>query len=235
MFATVMFVGLVGRIHHVIRLGSSRKGFGDERMTMSGLLGFRGLVVAASALALSACVAPRVSQTDFSKGVGQAASQVANWSLGDVQVAISNSLTVTQSPSRRYPPTTELVWYGDPPGDRKAQVETLMADAVRAGAADALVGSQPVTISLNITEFHAMTPRARATELQLGVHEIMFDISVIDSSGATIASETGVRADLQAFSGASAVQAEKLGQGQKIRIQSRVAQVIRAWLVAAGV
>lgn len=204
-------------------------------MTKSGLVGVKGLIVAASALALSACVAPRVSQTDFSQGVGQAASQVAAWSLGDVEVKVSDALTVTRSPSRRYPPTTELVWYGDPPGDRKAQVEALMADAVRAGAADALIGSQPVTIKLHITEFHAMTPRARATELQLGVHEIMFDISVIDSSGATVASETGVRADLQAFSGASALQAEQLGQGQKIRIQSRVAQVIRAWLVAAGV
>lgn len=204
-------------------------------MTMSGLLGIKGFVVAASALALSACVAPRVSQTDFTQGVGQSADQVAAWSLGDVQVEVSNKLTVTQSPSTRYPPTTELVWYGDPPGDRKAQVIDLMADAVRAGAADALVGVQPVTIALNITEFHAMTPRARATELQLGVHEIMFDISVIDNSGAVIASETGIRADLQAFSGATALQAEQLGQGQKIRIQSRVAQVIRAWLVAAGV
>lgn len=204
-------------------------------MTMSGILGIKGMVVVVSALTLSACVAPRVSKTDFTQGVGQAASQVAAWSLGDVQVAISNTLTVTQSPSRRYPPTTELVWYGDPPGDRMAQVKALMEDAVRAGAADALSGSKPVTISLNITQFHAMTPRARATELQLGVHEIMFDIAVTDGSGAVIASETGVRADLQAYSGASALQAEKLGQGQKIRIQSRVAQVIRAWLVAAEV
>ena len=204
-------------------------------MTMSGLVGLKGLFIAASALTLSACVAPRVADTDFTQGVGQAASQVAAWSLGDVQVEISNKLTVTQSPSRRYPPITELVWYGDPPGDRKAQVVALMSDAVRAGAADALVGSQPVTIALNITEFHAMTPRARATELQLGVHEIMFDISVVDASGAVIASETGVRADLQAYSGASALQAEQLGQGQKIQIQSRVAQVIRSWLVASGV
>ena len=204
-------------------------------MRMSGLVGLRGFVVAATALALSGCVAPRVSSTDFTQGHGQTAEQVAAWGLGGVDVQISEKLTVTQSPSRRYPPVTELVWYGDPPGDRKAQVQALMADAVRAGAADALLGAQPVTIALNITEFHAMTPRARATELQLGVHEIMFDISVIDSSGAIVASENGVRADLEAFSGASALQAEKLGQGQKIRIQSRVAQVIRAWLVSHSV
>ncbi len=203
-------------------------------MMISKFAGLKGVVVVGLTLALSGCIAPRVSKIDFAQGVGQSASQVATWSLGDVQVEISNGLTVTQSPSRRYPPLSELVWYGDPPGDRKAQVATLMADAVRAGAADALAGSQPVTIALNVTEFHAMTPRARSTELQLGVHEIMFDISVVDASGATLASEKGVRSDLQAFSGAAAVQAEQLGQGQKIRIQRRVAQVIRAWLVAAG-
>jgi len=196
------------------------------------LAGLKGVVVAASVLALSACVVPQVAETDFTQGVGHSASKVAAWSLGDVNVEISNGLTVTQSPSRRYPPLSELVWYGDAPGDRKAQVIALMTDAVRASAADALVGSQPVTIGLNIVEFHAMTPRARSSQLQLGVHEIMFDISISDGSGAVIASETGVRADLQAYSGAAAVQAEQLGQGQKIRIQSRVAQVIRAWLVA---
>ena len=194
----------------------------------------RRLLIVASALAVGACVAPRVADTDFRAGVSQSQSVVSSWALGDVDVKVSDKLTVTRSPSRRYPPVTELVWYGDPPGDRKAQVEALMADAVRAGAVDALVGSQPVTIALNITEFHAMTPRARATELQLGVHEIMFDISVIDGSGNVVASETGVRSDLEAFSGASALQAEQIGQGQKIRIQTRVAQVIRAWLVATG-
>lgn len=204
-------------------------------MTMSGFAGVKGLMFAASALMLSACIAPRVSDTDFTQGVGQPADQVSAWALGDVRAEVSSDLTVTQSPSTRYPPITELVWYGDPPGDRRAQVEALMADAVRAGAADALVGSQPVTIALNIKEFHAMTPRARSSELQLGVHEIRFDVSVIDNSGTVLASENDVRADLQAFSGASAVEAEQLGQGQKIRIQSRVAQVIRAWLVASGV
>ncbi len=203
-------------------------------MMISKFVGLKGVVVAGLTLALSACIAPRVSDTDFTQGVGQPASQVAAWSLGGVNVNISNGLTVTQSPTRRYPPLSELVWYGDPSGDRKAQVIALMADAVRAGAADALAGSQPVTIRLNITEFHAMTPQARSSELQLGVHEIMFDISVIDASGATVASEAGVRSDLKALSGAAAVEAEQLGQGQKIRIQSRVAQVIRAWLVTAG-
>lgn len=233
MFASQQLVGLIGCDVNDSPLPIA-EGYGDYGMTMSAVVGIRGFIVAASALALSACIAPRVSDTDFTQGVGQAADQVSAWSLGDVQVGISEKLVVTQSPSRRYPPITELVWYGDPPGDRKEQVIALMSDAVRAGAADALLGSQPVTIALNITEFHAMTPRARATELQLGVHEIMFDISVTDSSGAVVASESGVRADLQAYSGASALQAEQLGQGQKIRIQSRVAQVIRSWLVASG-
>ena len=82
------------------------------------LAGLEGVVVAASVLAPSACVAPQVAETDFTQGVGHSASKVAAWSLGDVNVEISNGLTVTQLPSRRYPPLSELVWYGDAPGDR---------------------------------------------------------------------------------------------------------------------
>ncbi len=153
------------------------------------------IYVAVATLLGSACVAPRVSEIDFTAGVGQPASQVAQWGLGNVIVEVSNELTVTDKPSRRYPPVTELVWYGDPPGDRKAQVIALMSDAVRAGTVDALAGEAPVQLKLNITEFHAMTPRARSSQLQLGVHEIKFDIAILDEAGNVIASEDGARAD----------------------------------------
>ncbi|MEL6792183.1 MAG: DUF6778 family protein, partial [Pseudomonadota bacterium] len=126
-----------------------------------------------------------------------------------------------------------LVWYGDPPGDRKTQVATLLADAIVAGAADALVGSRPVVFKLYVDQFHAMTPAARATNIQLGVHEMRFDFEVVDAAtGDVLAREDDVNADIRAFSGTQALLAEQSGQGQKIRIQTRVSQVIRAWLTS---
>ncbi len=186
-----------------------------------------------AALLLGGCVAPLISGTDFSKGSGASNADVASWSLSDVIVQIPDGMAVSTDGNVRYPPADMLVWYGDPPGDRKAQVATLLADAVRAGAIDAMIGTRPVVMRINIDQFHAMTPKARATNIQLGVHEIRFDIEVIDAaSGEILATEADVNADFRAFSGSQAILAEQAGQGQKIRIQTRVSQVIRAWLLA---
>ena len=106
-----------------------------------------------------------------------------------------------------------------------------MRDAVIAGAADALSGGRPIVFRLNVDQFHALTPVARATNIQLGVHSMQFDFQVLDAStGEVLASEDNVTADLRAFSGTQATLAEQAGQGQKIRIQTRVSQVVRQWL-----
>jgi len=182
-----------------------------------------------ASLVASGC-APRISPVDFEKGVA-AQGAASSWNLAGVEIEISESMRVNNNGNIRVPPDSELVWWGDPPGDRKEQVRALLGDAVNAGALDALTGSQPVIFKLKVNQFHALTPLARSTSLQLGVHSLNFDFEVVDaSSGETLASETGVNADLRAFSGTQAVLAEQAGQGQKIRIQTRVAQVVRSWL-----
>ena len=185
---------------------------------------------------MSGCFGPKIDEIDYVLGSQVTRADIANWQVGVVEVVIPEDMNVWTDPDVRYPAKSNLVWWGDPPGDRKEQVRTLMADAVRAGALEVLSGTRAVNLRVDILEFHAMTPKARASELPFGVHEIKFDVTVIDAAtGQVIAVEEGVNSDLQAFSGTSAIQAEQVGQGQKIRIQARVAQVIRAWLVAAGV
>lgn len=201
-------------------------------VTAIGRTRFRAAALVVGVAALVTACGPQIRSVDFRTGAGQPAGVVSQWGLARVDVVVPEELVVTNQPNVRYP-DADIVWYGDPEGDRKAQVAALLTEAVQAGALDALTGSDPVAIELTVRKFHAMTPRARATNLQLGVHEITFDIAVRDASGAVIASEAGVNADLRAFSGDEAVRAEQIGQGQKIRIQTRVAQVIRAWLMAA--
>ena len=78
-----------------------------------------------------------------------------------------------------------------------------------------------------------MTPRARATNLQLGVHEIRFDISIRElSTDKVIATESDLNADLRAYSGTSAFVAEQNGQTQAVRIKARIEQVVSQWLLA---
>lgn len=192
-------------------------------------------VVAGAAMVLASCsFGPKIDEIDYTIGQTYTSDQVAAWGLNNVEVVIPEEMIVWTDPDVRYPPKKVLNWWGDPPGDRREQVRILLADAVRAGALDALAGGQKVNIQLTVREFHAMTPKARASELPFGVHEVKFDLAVIDATtGQVLVQESGVNADLQAFSGTSAIQAVQTGQTQKVRIQARVAFVIRSWLGSA--
>lgn len=182
-------------------------------------------------MALISGCAPTISSTDFERGATSQSGSVGAWALADVMIDIPESMPVDNVGNVRVPPDNMLVWFGDPPGDRKAQVKALLRDAVIAGAADALSGGRPIVFRLNVDQFHALTPVARATNIQLGVHSMQFDFQVLDAStGEVLASEDNVTADLRAFSGTQATLAEQAGQGQKIRIQTRVSQVVRQWL-----
>lgn len=189
-----------------------------------------GVCLLGAAALISGC-APTISPIDFERGAASQSGSVGAWALADVVIEIPESMPVDNLGNQRVPPDNMLVWFGDPPGDRKAQVKALLRDAVIAGAADALSGGRPVVFRLNVDQFHALTPVARATNIQLGVHSLQFDFQVLDAStGEVLASEEDVNADLRAFSGTQATLAEQAGQGQKIRIQTRVSQVVRQWL-----
>ena len=197
--------------------------------------GMMGAVLGAAMVLASCSFGPKIDEIDYVIGQQYTSDQVASWGLRTVDIVIPEEMIVWTVPDVRYPPKTVLNWWGDPPGDRRAQVRTLLTDAVQAGALDALAGNQPVNIRLTLREFHAMTPKARASELPFGVHEVKFDVAVVDANtGQILVEELGVNADLQAFSGTSAIQAVQTGQTQKVRIQARVAFVIRSWLGSAA-
>ena len=197
--------------------------------------GVLGATLSAAMVLASCSFGPKIDEIDYVIGQSYTSDQVAGWGLQAVDVVIPDEMVVWTDPDVRYPPKDVLNWWGDPPGDRREQVRVLLTDAVQAGALDVLAGSQPVTIRLTVREFHAMTPKARASELPFGVHEVKFDLAVIDgASGQVLVEEPGVNADLQAFSGTSAIQAVQTGQTQKVRIQARVAYVIRSWLGSAS-
>lgn len=191
---------------------------------------FLASALLAGVVLLAAGCAPTVHPVDFKSGAG-ARSGATDWRLASVEVEIPEDMPVNTNGDIRVPPSNELVWWGDPEGDRKAQVRALLTDAVSAGALDALTGTKPVIFRMKVNQFHAMTPRARATPIQLGVHSLNFDFEIVDAATSQIlAAEKDVSADLRAFSGTQAILAEQQGQGQKIRIQTRVAQVVRSWL-----
>ncbi|MEL6236638.1 MAG: DUF6778 family protein [Pseudomonadota bacterium] len=176
---------------------------------------------------LAGCAAMRLDSTTFTSGVATPADTVQSWTVATVNVVVPDTLTVSEDPDVRFP-GTDIVWWEDPQGDRRAQVDALLTDAVDAAVAD-LTGPVAVNLTVTLRKFHALTPRARASG-SLGWHDVLLDLRLTDANGAVIAEETGVKADLKALQGSDAARAVEEGRTQRSRISGRVTDVIRAWL-----
>lgn len=156
------------------------------------------------------------------------AAETAAWRLADVQVDVPETLRVSEA--KVILPVADIVWREDPPGDRRAQVARIMADATRAGAAG-LKGSRPVTIALRMKRFHALTFEAERKLNFSGVHDIVFIATVNDAAtGEVLAGPDVIEASLPALSGDEMIQARLRGESQKSQISAHVTRVIAGWL-----
>lgn len=178
-----------------------------------------------AAFALSACT--QVWETSYDQN--PSAEQSSGWRLNSVSVDVPRTLTVTEA--NTFSAEADIVWRGEHPGDRHAQVERIMREAVEKGAAGLQNRGRPVDLRITVDRFHAVTDRTRRQLSAAGVHNINFAIQVVDArSGVVLAAEPDVSADLVAFSGQQALDAEAAGQTQRVRIVDHVANVIAGWL-----
>ncbi|WP_102223373.1 DUF6778 family protein [Acidimangrovimonas sediminis] len=185
----------------------------------------RTLLVLLGATALGAC-ATRFA-TSYPSAVPPSESR--NWHLARVDVAVPPNLTV--SDANTLVPDADIVWHGDGPGDRRAQVAAILRTAVAAGARG-LPGRQPVVIEVFLQRFHALTPRAEALSMQnVGVLNVDFTIAVVDArSGKVLVPPTPIQAALPGLTGKAAEEASARGQTQKTEIIAHVRAVVAGWL-----
>lgn len=155
------------------------------------------------------------------------ASVSQSWNVRAVTVAVPDALTTTEA--NTLTPDADIVWHGEAFGDRKAQVAAILEDGISQGA-NALRGPNPVTFSVVLQEFHAVTPRARA-EAPSAVHNISYTIQVLDArSGQPLTAPQLIRADLEALTGQAAFEAFTRGETQKVRITRHLKDVTAGWL-----
>ncbi|MFY9241378.1 MAG: DUF6778 family protein [Roseovarius sp.] len=180
-------------------------------------------------LAVSACATPDTASRNAPL---EAPERVAPIALDVQSVTVTVPETLEVSEKNRYYPGGDIVWRGDAPGNRHAQVQALVQTAMERGTADMTIGL-PVAVEVEITRFHALSEKARYTVG--GVHDIEFILTLKDPvSGAIIAAPREIKADLKAFGGTQAIQAEQRGQTQKVRITGHLAEVIAAELNEPG-
>ncbi|MCX7559964.1 hypothetical protein OS190_10330 [Sulfitobacter sp. F26204] len=141
------------------------------------------------------------------------------------QININVPRTLTVSEANSYYPKADIVWRGDPIGDRYAQITQIFDTAFRAGTKD-LSGPTGVILDVELVRFHSVTEKTRYSVG--GVHNMVFNLTVRRAStGAALAPTRQVTADLPALGGRSAIEAERKGQTQKVRVTNFLAQAIR--------
>lgn len=140
-----------------------------------------------------------------------------------VDITVPHSLKVSEANS--YLPLADIVWRGEPPGNRYAQVASILSDGLRAGTIDMKQGPR-VTVEVILTRFHALTEKARYTVG--GNHAIHFEMTVRDAAtGAVLDGPRLVVADVKASGGARALAEEQMGRTQRVVIVERLSQIIQ--------
>lgn len=144
-------------------------------------------------------------------------------SVNSVIVHVPRSLKVSEA--NRYLPSGDIVWRGDPIGDRHLQVRQIFETAMSRGVGP-LNGPINVDVDIEVLRFHGLSEKARYSVG--GVHSITFNLALKNpDTGALLVPVRTIRADLDAFGGRQALAAEAAGQTQKIRITTHLSNVIR--------
>jgi len=180
-----------------------------------------------AALGLSACagndIATRSAPVDPALDAPAVGAVAAGWSVADVRVTAPRTLPTTEADV--YYPRADLVWHGDPYGDRYAQVEELIDRGLSAGIAT-LQGATPVIVDVTLRRFHSVTPKTRNTVG--GVHNLVFDMVVLDAeTGAPLTLTQTHEVNVKAYGGRRALEAERQGFTQKYRIMAHLQQWIQ--------
>lgn len=148
----------------------------------------------------------------------------------DTKIIVSRSLQVSEANS--YYPVGDIVWRGDAFGDRHAQIEAILGESM-ALAQSGHSGSVPAVVEIELRRFHSITEKTRFSVG--GVHSIRFNLTLRDpKTGAALAPTREIRADLREYGGDRAMQAERQGLTQKLRVTRHLANVLRAELVRPG-
>ena len=157
-----------------------------------------------------------------------------DYRLHSIRFVVPDDMTVSEANS--YYPVADIVWRGDPLGNRARQISDIFQTSIRA-AGQGLTGNIPVTVEVELVRFHSLTERARYSVG--GVHSIKFDLTVRNAvTGEVLEPTRRIHGDLAALGGYAAIAADQQGQGQKVRIITHLTSLFFAELtgdIPAGV
>ncbi len=132
------------------------------------------------------------------------------------------------SESNGYYPMGDIVWRGDPVGNRIEQVANIFETAVQRNQSE-LSGRIPIVVDIELVRFHGVTERTRFS--MGGVYNIVFDLTLRHAkTGAVVERRHRVKADLTAPGGYAALLQEQRGETEKVRVTDYLTQIMRGEL-----
>ncbi|OAN71361.1 hypothetical protein A8B82_03410 [Sulfitobacter sp. EhC04] len=148
-----------------------------------------------------------------------------------INVRVPGNLKVSEA--NVYYPRADIVWRGEPIGNRHAQVQKIFEQAFLHGTRD-MQGTSDVVLDVEVTRFHSVTEKTRYSVG--GVHNMEFNLTVRSAAtGLPLAPTRQVEANLPAFGGKQALEADRRGQTQIVRVSGYLAEVIRQELAKPSV
>ncbi|MEM6939305.1 MAG: DUF6778 family protein [Pseudomonadota bacterium] len=187
----------------------------------------RNLALSILIVALAACApGPRNAPDTLafaSIDAPDAATPAPSYSVRAITVDVPLSLRISEA--NTYYPFADIVWRGDPMGDRRRQLKAIFETAFSRGT-QSMRGGQEIILDVRLKRFHALSDRVRLSVG--GAHHIVFDLALRDAeTGILIAPAREVNVRLKALGGMQAVRAERRGQTQKVRIIGFLARLIQ--------
>lgn len=186
------------------------------------------------ALGLSACgsfdMASRNASPEQVIAMPNGSMALPSIRVVDTKIIVPRELQISEA--NTYYPLGDIVWRGDPYGDRHQQIADILSESVQLARAGH-DGAMPAVVEITLKRFHALTEKTRYTVG--GVHSIRFDLTLRHpETGQALAPTRTIRADLKGYGDARALEAERAGLTQKLRITHHMANVIRAELERPG-
>lgn len=154
----------------------------------------------------------------------------AGFAVKQVNVVVPKSLKVSEE--NTYLPSADIVWHGEPEGDRYAQIQRIV-DQAMVQATQGMRTGKPVVLDVVVTRFHALTQKNRASIG--GKHNLFYDVTVRDAAtGAVLRPSARVNATVRGAGGAQAMAEEAVGRTQKVVITEALVASLQKELAAKG-
>ncbi len=151
-------------------------------------------------------------------------TQIHNYDIRSVNVVVPDELQVSEANS--YYPNADIVWRGEPFGDRHEQLRAMFQDAADS-VAPMVHGSVPVNITLVLERFHGVTEKTRFSVG--GYYSVHFIMTVTDAeTGTVIEGPVRIEGSLAAPGGEAALELDRAGQTEKVRVSAYLRQLFYA-------